>query len=93
LNSRNPFLLTRPPYRTEDFSGHLSGPVTKKSSFFIDIDRRNTTDVAAINATTVDPATFAFLPDREAIQSPSLRYSVSPRFDYQLSQNNTLVLR
>jgi hypothetical protein len=93
FNSRNPFLDTKPPFQSKDFQGHLSGPISKRSSFFVDVDRRSISDVAAINATTVDLSTFGFVPVVEAIQTPNLRTSVSPRIDYQLGQNNTLVLR
>lgn len=93
LNSRNPFLETRPPFQSKDYQGHLSGPVTKKSSFFVDFSRRDITDDAAINATTINPKSLAFVNVVEAIPTPNLRTSISPRFDYQLNSNNTLMLR
>ena len=93
FNSRNPFGGgIKPPYNQKEYGGNLSGPVTKKSSFFIDFDRRNVQEVAIINAVTLDsslnPTTYA-----NSIVDPTVRTSISPRFDYALSKNNTLVAR
>ena len=93
LNSRNPFAPSRAPFQVRYFGGSLSGPVTKgKSSFFVDFQRRVIDDNAVINATVLDsnlnPAHF-----NEALLVPTKFFSFSPRFDYQLNQGNTLVMR
>ena len=90
LNSRNPYVHTpMPGYNTMIFDGNLGGPLSKKASFFLDASRRNIDEFAAINA--IDPTTFA--PLNQLIPSPRTRTSISPRFDFQLSDTNTLTTR
>src|SRR5436305_9661547 len=93
FNSRNPFVSTpKPTYNTDIFDGNFGGPINKKASFFIDASRRNIDEFAAINATILDsnflPAHFT-----ESVPNPRTRSSFSPRFDFQLSQSNTLTVR
>ncbi|HEU4510562.1 MAG TPA: TonB-dependent receptor [Pyrinomonadaceae bacterium] len=93
LNSRNPFAPSRAPFQVRYFGGSLSGPITKnKSSFFFDFQRRVVDDNAIINATILSPS-FAPVPFNLALLVPNKFYSFSPRFDYQLNQANTLVVR
>jgi hypothetical protein len=93
LNSRNPFAPARAPFQVRYFGGSLSGPVTKgKSSFFIDFQRRVIDDNAIINATVLDPDLDP-APFNVALLVPTHFFSFSPRFDYQLNQGNTLVMR
>lgn len=92
FNSRNPFALAEPPYHTTFFSGNLSGPITKKASFFLDAERRDIDNVAVINAEILDAALNpTFL--SSSIDNPSTRTTLSPRIDWQLSPSNTLVAR
>ena len=93
FNSRNPYAPNRPDFQSRQFGGNLTGPLSKRSSFFLDVQRREIDDNAVINATTVDPATFLDSPVRAAVVTPQGRTTVSPRVDYQLSQNHTLVAR
>jgi hypothetical protein len=95
LDSRNPFLLqsTRAPYQNKRFGGNLSGPVIKKkASFFFDFERRDIDNNQVINATILDPS-FNAMPFSLAALTPTRRTTVSPRFDYQINANNTLVAR
>lgn len=93
LNSRNPFAPTRAPYMSRNYSGNLSGPITKKkASFFVDFEKRDTDDRAVINATVLDPS-FDIVPFAATVPIPRRNWSISPRFDYQLNANNTLVAR
>jgi len=93
LNSRNPFAPSRAPFQVRYFGGSLSGPVTKgKSSFFIDFQRREIDDNAIINAQILNsnlvPGFF-----NVALLTPQRFFSFSPRFDYQINQGNTLIMR
>ena len=92
LNSKNPYVPTRPDYNSEMFDGNLGGPINKKTSFFLDASRRNVNEFSAINATILDsnlnPAHL-----QESLANPRTRTSISPRIDYQLSPNNTLTAR
>jgi hypothetical protein len=90
-NARNPFITTAPMpgFRTQTYGGNVSGPISAKASFFIDVERRQITDNAILNA--FDPVTFQL--DRGTTPTPQQRTTVSPRVDWQLSTNNTLSVR
>ena len=92
LNSRNPFAPRPPGYHTEQFSGNLSGPITKKSSFFFNAEQRDINEASVINAFVLDPS-FNPAPFTQAILSPRKRTSFSARFDGQLTANNTVSAR
>ncbi|HEY0430068.1 MAG TPA: carboxypeptidase regulatory-like domain-containing protein [Pyrinomonadaceae bacterium] len=93
LNSRNPFALNRASSQTRFYGGNLSGPIQKgKSSFFLDISNRAVDNSAIVNALILDPA-FNVIPFNEEFTIPNRRFSVSPRFDYQLNSANTLIAR
>ena len=93
LNSRNPFAPTRAPYMSRNFSGNVSGPITKKkASFFIDFEKRDTDDRAVINATVLDP-NFDIVPFAATVPTPRRNWDISPRLDYQVNANNTIVAR
>jgi hypothetical protein len=92
LNSKNPYVPTRPDYNSAIFDGNLGGPINKKSSFFLDISRRNFNEFAAINATILDTNNNP-LHLQQSLASPRTRTNISPRMDYQLSANNTFTMR
>ena len=92
LNSKNPYVPTRPDYNSEIFDGNLGGPISKKSSFFLDVSRRNFNEFAAINATILD-ANNNPLHVQQSLASPRTRTNINPRLDYQLTTNNTLTMR
>ncbi len=90
LNSRNPLVATMPDYQSEQYSGNFSGPlISKKASFFLNVERRNIADQAVISA--IDPNSLQRF--SEAIATPRVRTTFSPRIDYQLSPSNTLTAR
>lgn len=93
FNSRNPFATEKPPYQQRFFGGNISGPITKKSSFFVDAERRNVDEVAVVNALTIDPSTFNPFNYQTTLLTPMVRTDVSPRVDYAINANNTLVAR
>src|SRR4029079_2749911 len=93
LNARNPFSDTRPPIQTRQYGGNFGGPISKKkASFFVDFDKRDINDEALIVATVLD-ANNNIVGFNETVAVPSRRTSFSPRVDYQLNPNNTLVGR
>jgi hypothetical protein len=93
LNSRNPFAPTRAPYMSRQFSGNVSGPITrKKASFFLDFEKRDVNDDAVINATVLD-SNFNIVPFGATVAQPTRRTTFSPRLDYQINSKNTLVAR
>jgi Carboxypeptidase regulatory-like domain len=94
LTARNPYLVGPivPNYQQEIFAGNFGGPLSKKASFFVDVNRRITDENSLLNYTyltaALNPATF-----NGAVIAPSHRTSISPRLDYALTPNNTLTLR
>jgi hypothetical protein len=93
LNSRNPFADSRPPIQTRQYGGNFGGPLLKrKASFFVDFDKRDVDDETLIVATILD-ANNNIVGFTETVPIPSRRTSFSPRVDYQLNPNNTLVAR
>ena len=99
FNSRNPFESipagTQPPgYHSTQFSANVAGPLlSKKASFFFNIEQRNINELSIVSAQIVDPTTFAIIPFSEGVPNPRTRTNLSPRFDYQVSANNTLTAR
>src|SRR5215217_9573283 len=93
LNARNPFATTRPPIQTRQYGGNYGGPLLKrKASFFVDFDKRDIDDQTLIVATVLD-GNNNIVGFSETVPVPSRRTSFSPRIDYQINPNNTLVAR
>ncbi|HEV8132037.1 MAG TPA: carboxypeptidase regulatory-like domain-containing protein [Acidobacteriota bacterium] len=93
LNSRNPFAPTRAPFQARRYGGNYGGPLGKnKASFFVDFERREFDENAVISAQILDsnlnPTRFS-----QTVITPQRHTSFSPRIDYQLNDNNTLVTR
>src|SRR5688572_14544995 len=96
LNSRNPFAVTsskRTPWQIRQFDVNLSGPVIKqKASFFVNFGRLETDDNELIRATVLDED-LNTLDIGDAFLTPKRNTFFSPRFDYAINQNHTLVAR
>ena len=97
FNSRNPFEVIppgmQPPgYESTQFSGSIGGPLTKKASFFFNFERRDINDLSIVSAKILDP-NFNIINFSDAVANPRVRMNLGPRFDYQVSKNNTLTVR
>jgi Carboxypeptidase regulatory-like domain len=92
FNSKSPFVQTQPGYETTQFSGNVGGPLSKKASFFFNVERRDINDSSVIDAKTLD-SNFNPVTLSEAVTNPRRRTNLSPRLDYQLGANNTLTAR
>lgn len=92
FNSRNPFALNKPPYQRRNLEANLSGPLSKRSSFFFNLSRRNIEDTAVIAATTLD-ASLNPQPVNLAVLTPKAFWNLGPRFDFAVNKNNTLSVR
>jgi hypothetical protein len=93
LNSRNAFASSRPPHQSRQYGGNFGGPIIKrKASFFVDFDKRDVDDEALIVAKVLDP-NLDIQSFNQTVPIPSRRTSFSPRVDYQINQNNTLIAR
>ena len=93
LDSRNPLASNKPDYHTRMWSFNFGGPVGKKASFFFDVNRRDIADNSITHAIYYDPTAAIEQQLNTSIVTPSAFTSFSPRFDYQLSKNNTLTVR
>ena len=83
FNSRNPFEIlpagTQPPgYHTTQFNANIGGPLSKKASFFFNIEQRNITDLSVVSAQIVNPTTFLIEPFSQAVPNPKTRTNLSP---------------
>ena len=92
FNTRNPFATQIPGYHSEMFDGNVGGPINKKTSFYVDGQRRDIEDDAIVNAIVLDP-NFNQTSLVEAIPTPQTRTNFSPRIDTQIGNNNTLTVR
>jgi hypothetical protein len=97
-NARNPFNTQTtglPASDTKNLMATLSGPITKKASFFIDFSRRQLREAALVNQQLLDPNNnFAILPLQSfGIITPITNTNISPRVNYQLTSKITLDAR
>ena len=93
LNSRNPFADRRPPIQTRQYGGNFGGPIVKaKASFFVDFDKRDVDDETLIVGQVLDENNN-IIGFNETVAIPSRRTSFSPRVDFQINQNHTLIAR
>jgi hypothetical protein len=92
FNSRNPFATNKPDFQSKLYDVNVGGPLNKRASFFVSADRRAVDDNSIVNATILDPS-FNITQFQQAFLTPNTRTSVSPRIDYAINANNTLVGR
>src|ERR1019366_1587172 len=92
FNSRNPYAQQEAPFDLKQLGGSAGGAFTKKGSYFVEIDKRNIDNGIVIDTVTLNSA-LAVTPFTQVISSPVERFRISPRIDYQLNQNNTLMFR
>jgi hypothetical protein len=93
LNARSPLSPTRAPFQVRRYGGYLSGPfLSKRGSFFLDFEQRETDDNAVVNATVLDAA-LDVGHFNQVVLAPQRRGALSLRLDRQLGANNTLVVR
>ncbi len=92
-NSRNPFLPVAPPFRTQLFGGNVSGPLGKKASFFVDVERRLINDNDIVNAIVPTAGFLGSALNHSYYSTPQRRTTISPRVDYALGPNHTLSVR
>jgi hypothetical protein len=98
FNTGNPFVPNIPPYHSYQFNGSVSGAISKKASFFVSAEQRNT---GSSNAWMINDAV---LPDSSGVYVDNLNYgvsllntrqrdNVSARIDWQLGAKNTFTAR
>ena len=98
-----------PDYHTTFFNGNVGGALNKKASYFFNLERRDIQNLGIVSATIlVDPtltnvtcndavfspaAALKIASCSAAVSNPETRTNLSPRFDFQLTPNNTLTAR
>ncbi len=92
-NTRNPYSPEKAYFLLNEFEGSAGGPLTRKSSFTVDAQRNMVDNGSITNVVTVNPQTFALQPFAGVLVTPGRYTNVSPRVDYQLGDNNTLMFR
>src|ERR1017187_5391371 len=92
-NTRNPYSPEKAHFLLNEFEGNAGGPLTAKSSFTVDAQRNMVDNGSITNAVTVNPRTLALQPFAGVLVTPGRYTNISPRVDYQISQNNTLMFR
>lgn len=95
MNALSPFLaastITPPAYHTWLLNGDVGGPLGKKASFYLDVDRRNINRANLVN-TDVLSSSLNVAPYVASVTNPSVLTNISPRADFQLSPTNTLTV-
>src|SRR5882672_6991673 len=89
MDGKNTFAAREPDFDTQMFSANVGGPVSKKASYFFNVERRNIHDAAVIDPNAFSSAGVAVVP----VLNPRIRTSFNSRFDYQLTASNTVTVR
>ena len=96
LNSRNPFAISsskRTPFQYRQYNFNLNGPIKKrKASYFVEFNRNETDDNELVRATVLDPL-FNIVEVGQGFLVPRRNTNFSPRVDYAINTNNTLIAR
>jgi hypothetical protein len=92
-NTRNPYSPEKAYFLLNEFEGSAGGPLTKRASFTVDAQRNMVDNGSITNAVTVNPQTLALQSFAGVLVTPGRYTNISPRVDYQLGENNTLMFR
>ena len=93
-NSRNPYSAQKAPFLLKEYGGNVSGPLGKRASFTLDIQRHLIDNGTIINGSILDAVTLVITdPYTQVFRIPQRRVIFSPRVDYQLNPKNTLTVR
>jgi hypothetical protein len=92
-NTRNPYSPDKAYFLLNEFEGSAGGPLTRRSSFTVDAQRNMVDNGSITNAVTVNPQTLAIQSFAGVVVTPGRYTNISPRVDYQVSENNTLMFR
>ncbi len=92
FNSINPFVSSEPSYYSTFLMGNVGGALSKTSSWFGSVFRRDNQSNSIINAELLDSSGNPYNYSA-AVANPQTRLDISPRFDFQLGSKNTLTVR
>ena len=89
FDALNPFAATEPDFSTQMLSGNVGGPLSKKASYQLNVERRDINEAAVVLPAAFSAANVAVVP----VLNPRVRTNFSSRLDYQLAASNTLMVR
>ncbi len=92
-NSRNPYAAEKAPFLLNEFEGGGGGPLGKRASFTVDAQHNMVDNGSISNGVALDPLALTPSPFNTVVTSPQRFTKVSPRVDYALSPNHTLMAR
>jgi hypothetical protein len=92
-NSRNPYAARKAPFMLHEYGGNITGPLNRRSSYFLDVRRDDINNGSIVNAIILDPLTLNVITFNDTPVTPQKRFGINPRLDYQLSEKHTLVAR
>jgi hypothetical protein len=92
-NSRNPYAGQKAPFLLQELETSFSGPVTKRSSFTLDLEKQNVDNGSITSGVMLDPVTFLAVPFSTVVTTPQRRLLAVPHIDYQLNENNFFSIR
>ncbi len=92
-NSRNPYASEKAPLTLHEFENSISGPLTKLSSFTLDLQRQAVDNGYISNGVLLDPVSHLPVAFNSIFKTPQRRFNISPRMDYALTPNVTLTGR
>jgi hypothetical protein len=92
FDALSPFAKNQPSFHSELFNGNVSGPLSKRASFFLNAERRQINDSNIVSATVLG-SNFDPTPLGVAFPNPRTRTNISPRLDFQVTPSNTLTVR
>ena len=84
FDALSPFAQNQPAFHSELFSGNVSGPLGKKASFFVNVERRQIDDSNIVNAVVPTPQTRIqpARTSRKRFPIRETRTNVSPRLGF-----------
>jgi hypothetical protein len=85
----NPFAADEPAFSSEMINANVGGPLSKKASYFFNVERRDIHDAAVILGSAFSAAGEPAV----GVLNPRVRTNLSGRLDYQVAANNTLMVR
>src|SRR6516165_10029715 len=92
-NSRNAYAAEKAPFRLNELSGTLSGPLSKRTSFNLNLMREWVDNGNIVNGFVLQSQSLAITPFTATPVAQLRRTGLTPRIDYQLSTNHTLTVR
>jgi hypothetical protein len=92
-NSRNAYADQKAPFRLNELSGTLSGPLSSKASFNLNLIREWVDNGNVVNGWILDQPSLVTTPFTATPVAALRRTGFTPRFDYQFSTNHTLSVR